>query len=97
MSFEGQREDRRKEQDDRDSLNAMRQLSPLLGAGAQMAAAVVLMFFAGRWLDEKWGTTPWMVLTGILFGSVAGFYQFFKAVQEAGKSEEKESKTDTEK
>jgi len=80
----------KKEKDDREYLAAMRQVNPLLGAGVQLAAAVVLMFFAGSWLDKQWGTSPWMVFAGLLLGSVAGFFQFFKAVTEAGKREKQD-------
>ncbi len=62
------------------SFQAFRDAGPLFGSGIQMAAAIVLMFFVGRWLDGLWGTAPWMMLAGILFGAVAGLFQFIRMV-----------------
>lgn len=71
------------------SLKAFRLAGPLFGAGIQMAAAVVLMFFFGRWLDSKFDTEPWLMLLGILFGAGGGMYTFIKTVTEIDKAEKK--------
>ena len=66
---------------------------PLFGLGIQLAAAVVVMCFAGRWLDLRWGTTPWLMLTGTMVGAAAGFYQFIRTVNDVSKREsEKKNK-----
>lgn len=57
---------------------ALRETGPLFGSGIQMAAAVVLMFFVGRWIDGKLDTSPWMMLLGILLGAVAGLVNFIR-------------------
>jgi ATP synthase protein I len=57
-----------------------------------MAAAVVLMFFAGRWVDGKLGTYPWCMLAGILLGAVGGLVTFLRAVSEVSDSEKAEKK-----
>lgn len=61
-------------------LKAFNRAGYFFGLGIQLAVTVVLMFFLGSWLDEKWGTTPWMMLLGILFGASAGLYSFIKTV-----------------
>jgi F0F1-type ATP synthase assembly protein I len=61
---------------------------PLFGAGVQMAAGIVVMFFLGKWLDAKWGTTPWLMLAGILFGCAAGMTQFVRAANSASRQED---------
>lgn len=66
---------------------AFRIAGPLFGLGIQLAAAVVVMFFVGRWLDLQWGTTPWMMLAGTMVGAAAGFYQFIKTVNDVNKRE----------
>lgn len=63
------------------TLKALRDAGPFIGLGIQLAAAVVLMFFLGRWLDERWGTTPWMMLAGLLFGTIAGMVHFIRTVR----------------
>jgi F0F1-type ATP synthase assembly protein I len=65
---------------------------PLFGAGIQMAVGIVLMFFVGKWLDAKWGTTPWLMLVGILFGSAAGMTQFIRAANRASRETNRESR-----
>ena len=59
---------------------AYRAAAPYLGLGVEFAAAVLVCLFAGRWLDERWGTTPFLLLGGILLGMTAGFVHFFRAV-----------------
>lgn len=51
-----------------------------LGAGLELAVAVLLGFTLGYWLDHKWGTSPWLLLGGVLLGGVAGFYGFLKSL-----------------
>lgn len=51
----------------------------------------------GWWLDETWGTQPWMLLAGSLLGVTSGMYHFLKAVLAAGREtppDEKETETD---
>ncbi len=72
---------------------AFRIAGPLFGLGIQLAAAVVVMFFVGRWLDGRWGTTPWMMLAGIMVGAAAGFYQFIKTVNDVNKRESEKTNT----
>ena len=48
------------------------------GAGLQFAGAIVLFLFAGRWLDSRLGTEPWLLLAGVLIGAVAGFWSLYR-------------------
>ncbi len=41
--------------------------------GLEMAGVIVGMTLLGNWLDQRWGTEPWLALTGVLLGSAAGF------------------------
>lgn len=54
------------------------QAGEVLGVGLQFAASILLFLFAGRWLDEKLGTEPWLLLAGVLVGAVAGFYSLYR-------------------
>lgn len=49
-----------------------------MGAGLQFAAAILLFLFAGRWLDERLGTSPWLVLLGVLLGFGLGFLSLYR-------------------
>lgn len=45
--------------------------------GLELAAAVMLGFFAGYKLDARFGTSPWLMLGGSAAGLAAGFYLAF--------------------
>lgn len=51
-----------------------------LGLGTQLAGTVIIMFFIGQYLDEKFGTFPYLIIVFSLFGSFAGIYNFIKTV-----------------
>jgi F0F1-type ATP synthase assembly protein I len=55
----------------------------LFGSGMQLAVSVAVMFFLGRWADEKLNTAPWLLIGGVLFGVGAGLYNFIKTAIEA--------------
>ena len=76
------------------SFKAVRAAGPLLGAGIQMAAAVVLMFFVGRWLDSKFGTDPWLMITGIMFGVAGGLTSFIRTASRVDNVGKKKSTTE---
>ncbi|MBI2619375.1 MAG: AtpZ/AtpI family protein [Ignavibacteriales bacterium] len=59
---------------------SLREYSPYLTLGFQLAAAVVGFFLLGAWLDDRWETSPWLKLLGLLVGSIGGFVKFFKTV-----------------
>ena len=46
--------------------------------GFELATAVVVGYFGGRYADEKLGTEPWIQVIGLLLGVFAGFWSLFK-------------------
>ena len=46
-------------------------------AGLELALAIVVGYFAGRWLDARLGTTPYLAYLGLLLGIFAGFRNLF--------------------
>lgn len=46
--------------------------------GFELATAVVVGYFGGRYLDGKLGTDPWLQVAGLLLGVFAGFWSLFK-------------------
>lgn len=46
--------------------------------GFQLAATVVGGLFLGSWLDKRLGTLPWLTITGLVIGSVGGFYNLIR-------------------
>jgi ATP synthase protein I len=53
-------------------------------SGVAYAAGLALFFSVATlcgagWLLDRWlGTRPWLLVAGLVLGSVAGFYQFIK-------------------
>jgi ATP synthase protein I len=72
---------------------AIRSAGPLIGSGIQLATSVVVMFFLGRWLDDRFGTSPWLMIVGTFLGLGAGLFSFIKTIITMD-SKEKEERND---
>jgi F0F1-type ATP synthase assembly protein I len=70
--------DRGKEQ--RSTLESLREYTPYLTLGFQLAATVVVFFLIGEWADRRWDASPWFKLTGLFLGTVGGFVKFFRTI-----------------
>ena len=57
---------------------AYRKAGPYLSLGIEFIAAILLCLFAGRWLDSKLDTVPFLMLFGAFLGMAAGFYNLYK-------------------
>jgi F0F1-type ATP synthase assembly protein I len=57
-------------------------LSPgrVLGLGTELAIAVGLGLLAGRWLDSKLGTAPWLLVAGAALGGFSAFWNLYRQV-----------------
>lgn len=62
--------------------SVMRQLAPYMVLGTQLAAAVLVLGGAGWLIDDHLGSDPWGLVVGLCVGSVVGFYQFLRSVQQ---------------
>src|SRR3982751_2778316 len=58
--------------------------------GLELGIAVIVGLFAGMWLDNKLGTTPWLMLVLLVLGLVAGFRNVLRAVERAEQAAAKE-------
>ena len=67
-----------------------RNFAPFLTMGFQLAAAVLIFFFLGQWIDNKFGIAPIGTLGGILVGCTGGFIKFFKTVASISADEKKQ-------
>ncbi len=62
----------------RDDDEANRKSGIAYGAALVLFSSVVSFCGAG-WLLDRWlGTKPWLLVTGIVLGAIAGFYQFIR-------------------
>ncbi|MCX7876014.1 MAG: AtpZ/AtpI family protein [Melioribacteraceae bacterium] len=67
-------------------------IGPYLGLGTQLAASVILMFFLGKYLDEKFELFPLLTVLFSIIGSFAGIYNFIKSVLNLNQKEKIEKK-----
>jgi ATP synthase protein I len=40
----------------------------LAGIGIQFGVVLVVFLFAGKWLDDRLGTEPWLLMAGVFVG-----------------------------
>ncbi len=77
--------ERGEEEDPDDGLSelakAYRSVGPFLHLGWTMAGALALFTLGGYWLDNTWGTKPWLTLTGSLLGITASFLELYRTVK----------------
>ncbi|TAK54760.1 MAG: AtpZ/AtpI family protein [Bacteroidetes bacterium] len=69
-----------------------RDVGPFFGSGIQLAAAVVIMYFIGLWIDSMWETEPWGMIVCVFFGSAAGLVHFIREVMAYNDKESKQQK-----
>lgn len=67
-----------------DNREAMQAFGLVSMIGVDMASCTVGGVFLGKWLDSLWGTTPWMLLVGILVGLTAGVLGVVKLLSKFG-------------
>ena len=63
-----------------------RKASPYIDASWQLAGSVALWTVIGWWLDKKLHTNPWLLVSGAVLGIGLGFFLFFRALAEIGKT-----------
>lgn len=69
--------------------NMPRQVAPMMGSGIQLTVTVLAFGGLGWWLDGKFGTKPWLLLAGTVFGAVGGMISFIRTALKAGGTQKK--------
>lgn len=64
--------------DERGKLRRYLRLSTL---GIELGLLVMIGLVGGQWLDKTFGTAPWLLLAGMLFGLAAGFRTIYRALK----------------
>ena len=62
----------------KDEQNVNAKSSVVYGAVISLALSIVSCLLVGWALDRWLGTSPWLIVVGIVLGSVAGFMQFIR-------------------
>ena len=55
--------------------------NPMVGLGLQFVVTILVCLFIGQWLDRKLGTTPWLLLAGVLGGGALGFWTMLRVAR----------------
>jgi ATP synthase protein I len=64
----------------KDDRNVNRKSGALIGAVMALSSSIVSCLIVG-WLLDRWlGTTPWLIVAGIIVGSVAGFMHLIRVM-----------------
>ncbi len=58
--------------------------NPMVGLGLQFVVTILVFLFIGQWLDRKLGTTPWMLLAGVLLGAGLGMWMMIRVARGEG-------------
>ncbi len=61
--------------------------------GLEMAVATGIGWGIGYWLDSKYGTGPWLMLVGLLFGVAAGFNGLIRTALEVNANASRDAAT----
>ena len=56
--------------------------------GIELGLSVAIGALGGRWLDGKLETTPYLTLTGLLLGLIAGFKSLLQTVRRYQKQQQ---------
>lgn len=68
---------------------AMERVSQITALGGEM----VLPAVAGYFLDQRWGTSPWLIISGGILGLSISFWHLYQlSVQSAKKAEEEKKR-----
>jgi len=64
--------------------NWVRGAGAFTGIGLMLAISTALGTYLGFWLDNRWGTSPWLTLVGLFLGMGAGFMEMFNILKRFG-------------
>ncbi|MBV8881177.1 MAG: AtpZ/AtpI family protein [Planctomycetaceae bacterium] len=57
-----------------------RSILNLMTVGTILVACIVGGYLLGSYCDRRLGTSPWLVVVGVLLGTAAGFVELFRTV-----------------
>jgi ATP synthase protein I len=70
----------------------MRTLGDVLPLGIVFAVSIAIGYFAGAWVDGRFGVAPWGVLIGSLLGIGAAFAHLIQVATRISQREEEEAR-----
>jgi F0F1-type ATP synthase assembly protein I len=70
---------------DQSSSRSWAEASQLIGIAFSIPWTLLAMTLVGNYLDKRFGTQPWLMLVGLLFGLIGGFFEGAILVRRMGK------------
>jgi ATP synthase protein I len=67
-----------------DDQKRLRQVAAFITVTFVLAIPPVIGWFIGDWLDERWGTSPFLVILFICLGFAAGIKEFLRILKRFG-------------
>lgn len=61
--------------------NPMKAMALTSQIASVLVGSILIGIFAGRWLDQKWGTEPIFLIVGLLIGITAGTYSMIVIIR----------------
>jgi ATP synthase protein I len=58
--------------------------------GLELGLSVAIALVVGWWMDDRWGTQPWLMLLWLVLGLAAGFRGVLRAVKRADRAAREE-------
>lgn len=62
--------------------------------GSELVISVLIGTYGGYLLDDYLGSSPWLMLLGLIFGGAAGFLNIYRAFQELNNNNSGEDRSD---
>lgn len=59
-----------------------------------MMTPILLGILGGNWVDEKFDTSPWILIVGVVIGVSSAFLNLYKFVMKVAKDNQKERAED---
>lgn len=56
--------------------------------GLQFGISIAIGALFGNWADRKFGTSPWLLMLGVIFGAAAGFRDLWRLAKSQMNDEE---------
>jgi F0F1-type ATP synthase assembly protein I len=75
---------------------SIRESSPYMGLGFQLAGAMLIYIFGGYLLDLWLDTSPWFLLAGSVVGMIAFFFQIYRLTIRLSKPKSEKPTSDRE-
>ena len=66
----------------------------LTSAGIEFALSTLIGLLGGRWIDGKLGTSPWLMLVGLVLGVVAGMRSLIRTARRANEESQAKARDD---